>query len=55
MHRVLGMTLLTMSATAVAFDATRVAAPELDPASVLAVLTLLTGDLAVRRGRRGPR
>lgn len=32
-----------------------VAAPELDPAAALAALTLLTGGLAVLRGRRSKR
>lgn len=53
MHKALGVMLLSLSATAVAFGAARVAAPELDPASAVAALTLLSGGLAVLRGRRG--
>ncbi len=52
MYRFLGVMLLSMSATAVAFGAVRVSAPELDPASAMAALTLLSGGLAVLRGRR---
>lgn len=52
MHKVLGVILLSMSATAVACAVGRVPAPELDPASAMAALTLLSGGLAVLRGRR---
>jgi hypothetical protein len=55
MHKVLGVMLLSLSATAVAFGAARVTAPELDPASAMAALTLLGGGLAVLRGRRKKR
>jgi hypothetical protein len=52
MRKLIGVMLLSFSATAVAFGAARVSAPELDPASAMAALTLLTGGLAVLRGRR---
>lgn len=52
MHKLLGVLLLSMSATAVACAGVRVSAPELDPASAMAALTLLSGGLAVLRGRR---
>jgi hypothetical protein len=52
MRKLLGVLLLSFSATAVAFGAVRVSAPELDPASTMAALTLLSGGLAVLRGRR---
>lgn len=52
MRKLLGVLLLSFSATAVAFGAVRVSAPELDPASAMAALTLLSGGLAVLRGRR---
>ncbi|MFZ0501959.1 MAG: hypothetical protein WAU49_09225 [Steroidobacteraceae bacterium] len=52
MRKLVGVMLLSLSATAVAFGAARVSAPELDPASAMAALTLLGGGLAVLRGRR---
>lgn len=52
MRKLFGVLLLSLSATAVAHAAVRVAAPELDPASAVAGLTLLGGGLAVLRGRR---
>ncbi len=52
MYKLLGMLALTFSATAVAFGAARVSAPELDPASAIAALTLLTGGVAILRGSR---
>ncbi|HTX05772.1 MAG TPA: hypothetical protein VMD06_08085 [Steroidobacteraceae bacterium] len=53
MRKLLAVSALSISATAVAFGAVKVAAaPELDPASTLAALTLLSGGLAVLRGRR---
>jgi hypothetical protein len=53
MRNFLGVLFLSLSATAVAYGAVRAAAaPELDPASALAALTLLSGGLAVLRGRR---
>ena len=52
MRKLVGVMLLSLSATAVAFGAARVSAPELDPASAMAALTLLSGGLAVLRGRR---
>lgn len=55
MHKLLGVLLLSMSATALAHSAMQVAAPEFDPASALAALTLLSGGLAVLRGRRTKR
>lgn len=55
MHKILGVILLSMSATAVACAVGRVPAPELDPASAMAALTLLSGGLAVLRGRRTKR
>ena len=53
MRKLLGVLLISLSATAVAFGAVRVSAPEFDPASAMAALTLLSGGLAVLRGRRG--
>jgi hypothetical protein len=47
--------LLSFSATTAAFAVARVSAPELDPASAMAALTLLGGGLAVLRGRRKKR
>ncbi|HEY6516041.1 MAG TPA: hypothetical protein VIY50_07850 [Steroidobacteraceae bacterium] len=52
MRSFLGVLLISLSATAVAFGAVRVSAPEFDPASAMAALTLLSGGLAVIRGRR---
>jgi Spy/CpxP family protein refolding chaperone len=52
MYKLLGVLALSLSATAVAFGAARVSAPELDPASAIAALTLLSGGMAVLRGRR---
>jgi len=52
MYKLLGMLALSISATAVAFGAAKVSAPELDPASAIAALTLLSGGVAVLRGRR---
>ena len=52
MHKLLGMLALSISATAVTHAAGRVPAPEFDPASAVAALTLLSGGLAVLRGRR---
>ncbi|HEV7138313.1 MAG TPA: hypothetical protein VGN43_16885 [Steroidobacteraceae bacterium] len=52
MRKFLGVLFLSFSATAVAFGAVRATAPELDPASAMAALTLLSGGLAVLRGRR---
>jgi hypothetical protein len=52
MYKLLGVLALSLSATAVAFGAARVSAPELDPASAIAALTLLSGGVAVLRGRR---
>jgi len=52
MRNLVGVMLLSLSATAVAHAAVRVAAPELDPASAMAALTFLSGGLAVLRGRR---
>lgn len=52
MRKLLGVLFLSFSATAVAFGAVRVAAPELDPSSAMAALTLLGGAVAVLRGRR---
>jgi len=52
MRNLLGVLFLSFAATAAAFGAARVSAPELDPASAMAALTLLTGGLAVLRGRR---
>ena len=52
MHKLVSVLLLSVSATAVACAASRVVAPELDPASAMAALTLLSGGLAVLRGRR---
>ncbi|HEY7889429.1 MAG TPA: hypothetical protein VIC29_14505 [Steroidobacteraceae bacterium] len=52
MRNLLGVLLLSLSATIVAHAAVRVAAPEFDPASAMAALTLLSGGLAVIRGRR---
>jgi Spy/CpxP family protein refolding chaperone len=51
-RNLLGVLLLSLSATIVAHAAVRVAAPEFDPASAMAALTLLSGGLAVIRGRR---
>ncbi|HEX4267582.1 MAG TPA: hypothetical protein VHY36_06835 [Steroidobacteraceae bacterium] len=55
MRNLLGVLLLSISATAAAHAAVRVAAPEFDPASAMAALTLLSGGLAVVRGRRKKR
>ena len=55
MHKLVSILLLSMSATAVACAASRVVAPELDPASAMAALTLLSGGLVVLRGRRTKR
>jgi hypothetical protein len=55
MRNLLGVLLLSISATAVAHAAVRVVAPEFDPASAMAALTLLSGGLAVVRGRRKKR
>jgi hypothetical protein len=56
MHRLLAVLALSISATAVAYGAVKVtAAPEFDPASAIAALTLLSGGLAVLRGRRTKR
>jgi len=53
MQKLLGVLMLSLSATAVAYGAARVvAAPELDPASAIAALTLLSGAVAVLRSRR---
>ncbi|HEY1890255.1 MAG TPA: hypothetical protein VGG63_07610 [Steroidobacteraceae bacterium] len=52
MRSFLGVLLISLSATAVAFGAVRVSAPEFDPATAMAALTLLSGGLAVIRGRR---
>lgn len=53
MQRLLGVLVLSLSTTAVAYGAARVvAAPELDPASAIAALTLLSGAVAVLRSRR---
>ena len=52
MRSFLGVLLISLSATAVAFGAVRVSAPEFDPASAMAAMTLLSGGLAVIRGRR---
>lgn len=52
MRNLLGILLLSISATAAAHAAMRVAAPELDPASAMAALSLLGGGIAVLRGRR---
>lgn len=52
MRTLLGVCLLSLSATVVAHAAVRVAAPEFDPASAVAAVTLLSGGLAVLRGRR---
>jgi len=51
MRNLLGVLLLSFSATATAFAVARVSAPELDPASAVAALSLLGGGLAVLRGR----
>lgn len=53
MRNLVGVILLSLSATAVAHAAVR--APELDPASAVAALTLMSGGLAVLRGRRTKR
>ncbi|HEV2268380.1 MAG TPA: hypothetical protein VGR92_02880 [Steroidobacteraceae bacterium] len=53
MRNLVGVLLLSLSATAVAHAA--VQAPELDPASAVAALTLMSGGLAVLRGRRTKR
>jgi hypothetical protein len=56
MHKLIGVLALSISATAVAYGAVRAtAAPEFDPASAIAALTLLSGGLAVLRGRRRDR
>jgi hypothetical protein len=55
MHKLLGVMALSIAATAVAHGAARVAVPEFDPASALAALTLLSGGVAVLRGRRTKR
>jgi len=52
MYRLLGVLALSISTTAVAFGAARMSAPELDPASAIAALTLLSGGVAILRGRR---
>jgi hypothetical protein len=52
MHKLLGVLALSISATAVAYGAVKVSAPEFDPASAIVALTLLSGGLAVLRGRR---
>jgi hypothetical protein len=54
-RNLLGVLLLSFSATAVAFGVARVSAPELDPASAVAALTLLGGGLAIFSGRRRKR
>lgn len=46
--------MLSVSVTAAAHGVA-VSAPELDPASAMAALTLLTGGLAMIRGRRSKR
>jgi hypothetical protein len=52
MYRLLGVLALSLSATGVAFGVARVSVPELDPASAIAALTLLSGGVAILRGRR---
>jgi len=51
-RNLLGVFLISIAATAVAHGAIRVAAPEFDPASAIAALSLLGGGLAVLRGWR---
>lgn len=53
MRNFVGVILFSFAATAVAHAAVR--APELDPASAMAALTLMSGGLAVLRGRRTKR
>lgn len=54
MRALLGILMLSISATAAA-KGVAVSAPELDPATAMAALTLLTGGLAMIRGRRTKR
>lgn len=55
MNKLLAVLAFSISATAMAHSAMSVAAPELDPASAVAALTLLSGGLAMLRGRRTKR
>lgn len=53
MRNLLGVLLISISATAVAYGAVTAVAPEFDPASAIAALSLLGGGVAVlRAGRR---
>jgi hypothetical protein len=52
MRNLLGILLLSFSASVMAHAAMQVPAPEFDPASAVTALTLLSGGLAVIRGRR---
>ena len=52
MQKILGMMLLGAGTAAVAMAALSVAAPEIDPSSGVAAISLLAGAVLVIRGRR---
>jgi hypothetical protein len=52
MTRILGLAMLVIGASTVAYASVLVSAPELDAGTAVSALALLSGSLLVLRGRR---